>query len=131
VREDGATPFMVHAMQMDVSFDTPGIGSGIPFPMYIPDDAQILCLIAKVVTAFDDTGTDTLTVGTNSSSFDNIAGSGDIDEATTGTDVVWTGADLDTSSGPLLPYVKYAGGNSDAAAGRAILTLLYIPKIDR
>ena len=122
-------PFLVHAMQLVVNFDDDGASTGIPFPNYLPQDAQIFALLANVTTAFD-ASSPILVVGTNSSSFNNIAASGDINEAATGCGVIFTGADVDTSSAPLLPYAKYTDSGS-GAAGRAVLTLLYIPKIDR
>jgi hypothetical protein len=129
-REYGV-PFFIHAMQMDVSFDNTGIASGIPFPNYLPQDAQFFAAIVKIVTAFNAGTTNVLVVGTNSSSFNNIVAAGDVDEATTGADIVFTGAELDTSSAPLLPYVKFTETGDAATTGRAIVTLLYIPKIDR
>lgn len=126
-REDGSSPYMMHAMQAVVTYSQ--TGTSVPFPFYLPEDAQIFALIVKVTTAFN-ASSPILTVGTNSSSYNNIAAAGDIDEATTGADVVFTGVELDTSSGPLLPYIKLADSGS-GTTGRAVLTLLYIPKIDR
>jgi hypothetical protein len=124
-------PFVVHAMQLAVAYNTTGISSGVPFSNYLPQDAQLVCAIVRITAAFNAVSSNVLTVGTNSTSFNDIAASGDIDEATTGVDVVWTGADLDTSSAPLLPYVKYTQTGDAATAGAAVITLLYVPKIDR
>lgn len=128
-RENGGMPYAIHAMQQVVTFDQTNIASGVPAPNSIPQDSQYFATIVTVTAAFNGT-TPVLVVGTNSSSFNNMVASGDLDESATGTHIVFTGADVDFSSGPLLPYVKY----SDAVAGttgRAVITYLYIPKIDR
>lgn len=130
-RESGSMPYAVHALQKVVTFATAGISSGVPFQNYLPQDAQVLCTIVRVTAAFDATSTNVLTVGCNSTSFNDLAAAGDVDEATTGADVVFTGAELDTSSAPLLPYVKYTQSGTAATAGRAIITILYIPPVDR
>ena len=122
-------PFFMHAMQLVINFDDTDHATGIPFPNYIPQDSQFFCAIVNITTAFNGT-TPVLVVGTNSSSFNNIVAGGDVAETPAGVTIVFTGADVDFSSAPLLPYAKY----SDASAGttgRAVITLLYIPKIDR
>jgi hypothetical protein len=126
-REAGDTPYMVHAMQLVHTY----ADSLLPFANYLPEDAQILCAIVKITAAYNAGTTNVLTIGQNSTSYNDIAAAGDIDEATTGADIVWTGAALDLSSAPVLPYVKYAQTGTAATAGRSIITLLYIPKIDR
>jgi hypothetical protein len=120
-------PFVVHAMQIVHTY----ADELLPLPNYLPIDAQLLCALVKVTAAYNAASTNVLTIGTNSSSYNNIAAAGDIDEATTGADVVWTGVELDLSAAEALPYVKYTQSGDAATAGRSIITLLYIPKIDR
>jgi hypothetical protein len=128
-RESPFMPYGVHALQKVANYNDTGIASGIPFNVSLPQDAQVLCTIVRITAAFN-ASSPILTVGTNSTSFNDLVAAADADEATTGADIVWTGAELDTSGGPLLPYVKYtdSGGGS---AGRAIITILYIPPVDR
>ncbi len=126
---ENAVPYMVHAMQLDVSWNTPGIGAGVPFANFLPQDAQILCSIVKILTAFNASAP-VLVVGTNATNYNNIVAAADVNEALTGADVVFTGAELDLSAAPAQPFVKYTDSGG-ASAGRALITLLYIPKIDR
>lgn len=115
----------LHYLRMDVAYNTTGISSGVSFAQYLPINAQIVMTIVKVTTAFNAASTNVLTVGTNSSNYNNIVASGDVDEATTGADVVWTGVELDLSGGAALPFVKYAQTGDAATAGAATVTIIY------
>lgn len=126
-RENGGMPYGVHAMQIVHTY----ADALLPFANYLPADAQVFAVIVKITAAYNAASTNVLTVGSNSSSYNNMVASGDVDESTTGADIVWTGAELDLSAAPVLPYVKYAQTGDAATAGRSIITILYIPKIDR
>lgn len=125
-REHGV-PTVVHAMSLVHTFAS----DLLPFPNYLPEDAQLIAAIVKITAAYNAGTTNVLTIGQNATSYNDIAAAGDINEAVTGADIVWTGAQLDLSAAPVLPYVKYAQTGTAATAGRSIVTLLYVPKIDR
>jgi hypothetical protein len=124
-REDGSAPYKMHAMQLVHTY----ADALLPFANYLPQDAQLFAAIVRIMEAYN-ASSPVLVIGTNATSYNNIAAAGDVDEATVGTDIVWSGADVDLSAAPALPYVKYSDGGG-ASAGRSIITLLYIPKIDR
>jgi hypothetical protein len=122
---------MLHFLRKAVSYDTTGISSGVPFGAYLPMGAQIVMTIVKVTTAFNAVTTNVLTVGCNSSSYNDLVAAGDVDELTTGADVVWTGVELDLSAAAKLPYVKYTQTGTAATAGAAIVTIVYAPNTDQ
>ena len=130
-RESPTSPYTLHDMQLVVNYNDSGIATGKPFNKYLPQNAEVLFTKVRITAAFNAGTTNVLTVGTNSSSYNDLVAAGDCDESTTGADIVWTGAELDTSSAPLLPYAKYTQTGASASAGRAIITIAYFPPVDR
>ncbi len=130
-RESPTSPYTLHCLQLVVNYNDTGISTGKAFSKYLPKDAEVVYTKVRITAAFNAGTTNVLTVGTNSTSYDNLVAAGDCDEATTGADIVWTGAELDTSSVPLLPYAKYTQTGAAASAGRAIITIAYFPPVDR
>lgn len=98
----------------------------------IPANSQIIEIYVDVYTAFDDTGTDLLTIGKDGaadhfadaldlSSAARLLGSSDVSQLTNYQDV---GATQVTIQG------TFTGSNSNAAAGSARVTVVYIPAND-
>lgn len=118
----------IGAKRVRVNYNDSGITSGKKIAT-IPAGTRLFGALVYVKTAFNDSGTDTLTVGTNASSYNNIVASGDVD-ATTASKGTWvvTGFDLDITADTDV-YVKYTGQNSDATAGVADIFLLTMPNI--
>ena len=87
----------------------------------LPQGATPLLAVLQVETAFDDSGTDLLALG--------IAGDGDyfaaaLDVSAAGGQLV-TLAQAPETARALGVTATYSGQNGDAAAGRAVVTLLY------
>lgn len=76
----------VNTLKKTVNYNDAGISSGIAFAESLPIGAFITGWYVEIVTTFD--GTPTLTVGTNSTSFNDIVNSADVTEGTAG---VYTG----------------------------------------
>ncbi|MCV0371724.1 hypothetical protein [Filomicrobium sp.] len=120
---------MVHYLRKSVAFDTNGIATGVKMGT-IPVGAQILNLTANVSTGFNSAGTNRLVVGTNSTSFNNIATSTTLAASTAGAKVSTIGGALSFTQDTDV-YVKYTAATGTAAdAGAATLVLSYVPDND-
>ena len=114
----------MHYMRKTVNFNDTGIATGLPFAQYLPAGAQIHYCMVNVVTAFNAGTTNVLTVGTNSSSFNNIVAAGDVDESVAEGQMVMAGADLEFASAAQ-PYVKFTESGTAATTGQAIVTIVF------
>lgn len=110
---------LVHSLRMTVNFASPNKGTGVPFASMLPAGARILFALVKVRTAFDDGAV--LTVGTNSSAYDNIVAAADVDETLTQAAMVLTGADLEVAASAY-PYAKVS---ATPTVGEADITIVY------
>lgn len=117
----------IHYLRKEVSFDTAGIASGVAFPNPLPAGSQILFATINITTAFAG-GTPLLSVGQNSTSYNDIIANGDIVEASTGSTMVLRGADLtfaaDTAIYALLTNV------GTGTTGVAVIVIAYVPDND-
>ena len=118
----------VHYIRKTVNFNDAGISAGVVIGA-LPKGAQIIDVVANVVTAFNAGTTNVLTVGTNASSYDDIAGSGDINEASATGQRVTTGLGLEFSADTDV-YVMYAQTGAAATAGQAVIVIAYVPNND-
>lgn len=114
----------VHYMRKTVRFDDTGISTGVGFAQYLPVGAKILYTMVHVEVAFNAASTNVLTVGSNSSSYDNMVAAGDVDESVAEGQMVMAGADLSFSS-PARPFVKYTQSGTAATTGRAIVVIAF------
>lgn len=117
-------------MRKTVSFDTPGIASGVPFSNWLPKGAQILRAVVVIQTVFNATTTNVLTVGQNATSYNDIVASGDVDETVLGATTVLTGAKLNALSAYAQPYIKYTQTGTAASTGKACVVIEYAPNND-
>lgn len=119
---------LVHYLRKTVNYNDAGIGgalAGAAFANYLPAGASILFTKVLVKTAFSGGSAYVLTVGQNSTSYnDIIASTNSVDLTATGATIVWKGADLDLSSADALPYVKIANSGT-GAAGVVEVTIVY------
>lgn len=120
----------VNYMRKTVSFDTPGIASGIPFSNWLPKGAQILRTVVVIQTVFNAQTTNVLTVGQNSTSYNDIVASGDVDETVLGATTVLTGAKLNALAADAQPYIKYTQTGTAASTGKACVVIEYAPNND-
>lgn len=114
---------VVHYLRKTVNFNDTGIANGVKFGR-LPAGAQILHAYCNVETVFNAATTNVLTVGTNSTSFDNILGTGDINEASATGQAALTGAALEFTSDTDV-FVKYTQSGTAATTGKAHIVVMF------
>ncbi|MCA8902093.1 MAG: hypothetical protein KDA53_12670 [Hyphomonas sp.] len=117
----------VHYMTKSVSYSDAGIGNGglVKFNNQLPPNAFHTKTIVDVKEAFNAATTNVLTVGTNSTTTNNIVAAGDVNEASAQVFEVAGVGVLDTST-PLDVYVKFTETGTEATAGSADIVLEYV-----
>jgi hypothetical protein len=121
----------VHYLRFDVNYNDTSVSTGI-LKGTLPAGAIITSSSVLITTAFNAGTTNVLTVGGNSSSYNDIVASGDVDETATGI----TNAIKPTSSslGKLAAdrdiYVMYAQTGTAASAGAATVIIHFIVNND-
>lgn len=122
---------VTNTLKMTVNFNDVGVSSGIQFSHYLPQGAFITQVVVEVVTAFNAGTTNTLTVGTNSTNFNNIMSAADgtgNGGASIGTQVIVPTRGFGRSianSADIRPFVKYAQTGTAATTGQAIIVIEY------
>lgn len=123
-RDDGSQS--VQTISRSVTFATVGIGTADTVKVgRIPAGSQIISALVRVVTVFNATSTNVLTVGTSSGSDADLVNAGDVDEGTVGTTLVYRGCDMSFTSDTDI-YVKYAQTGTAASTGAAVVVVSYI-----
>src|SRR4051812_18707709 len=77
-----------NTLKKTVNFGDAGISSGVAFDNSLPLAAFIITCIVEIVIGFNAVTTNVLTVGTNSTTFNDIVNAGDVNEAATGATIV-------------------------------------------
>lgn len=121
---------LVHYLRKTVTFADSGISTGISFANELPAGSSIMFALVKIKTAFNAATTNVLTVGQNSTSYNDIVNSTDIDETVTGAAMILRGCTLALASAAL-PYVKYTQSGTAATAGVAEVTIAYTVNNDQ
>jgi hypothetical protein len=109
----------VQFVQKSISFDTPGIASGIPFDDAVPDGAEIVDALVGVKTAFNAASTNVVTLGMNGTTANDLLGASDVTEGTPGGYRAPAVNVMKTVSGNTFPYVKYTQTGTAATTGAA------------
>lgn len=117
---------MVHYLRFDVNYNDTNVATGVG-KQSLPAGAIILGTTVLVTTAFNAATTNVLTVGTNSSSYDNIATSAQTVSGTTGLkqNLAPTGTALGKLSAAAQVFVKYTQTGTAASAGAATVMIAY------
>lgn len=120
----------VHYLRKTVAYNTTNIANGIKMGT-LPAGAKVIDAVVHVTTAFNAASTNVLTAGTNSTSYDNIVGSGDVTEGTpAGYRASVTTAAAQTLSADTDVYVKYTQTGTAASTGAATVIITYVPDND-
>ena len=123
---------VVNTMRKTVNFGDAGISSGVLIgPDALPQGAFITNVMVEIVTAFNAGTTNTLTVGTNSTSFNNIVSSADL----TGNGTNNLSAQVSqvtrgfgrslASSADTQVSIKYVQTGTAATTGQAVIVIEY------
>lgn len=115
---------VTNTLKKIVNYNDVGVSTGNAFAQYLPQGAFITSVLCEIVTAFNAGGTNPLTVGTNSPSFNNIIAAGD---NTPGTPAVYDatrglGRSL-TAAGDVLPVAMYAPTGGAPTTGQAVIVI--------
>lgn len=117
---------VVNTLKKTVNYNDSGISTGIAFDESLPLGAFIMSVQVEVVTAFNAATTNVLTVGTNSTSYNNIVSAADVDEASTGvTDVTRGRGRSIAAAAEKAVFVKYTQSGTAATAGQAVIVITY------
>ena len=116
---------VLNTIEYTVNYNTSGVSSGVKIGT-LPAGAVITNTLVEVITAFNASTANALVVGTNASSYNNIAASGDVDETVAGVYLPTRGfgrsiaanADIDV-------YVMYTQSGAAASAGQAKVVLAF------
>lgn len=122
---------VVHYLRKRVNYNDAGISAGIVMGT-LPAGAQVIDLTVRVLTLFNAGSTNVLTVGTNSTDFNNLSGSGSSD-ITEGTAEMYRVAPANfdvTFSADTDVYVKYTQSGTAAGTGQADVIITYVPNAD-
>lgn len=117
---------VVNTLRKTVNFNDVGIASGVAFDNSLPQSAFISRVMVEIVTAFNAVTTNVLTVGTNSTAYDNIIGPGDVNETIAGVTEVGRsyGRGL-TAAADVTPYAKYTQTGTAATTGQAVILIQF------
>lgn len=116
---------VVNTARKTINYNDAGISSGVAW-FTLPLGSFISRMLVEVVTAFNAVTTNVLTVGTNSTSYNNIVAAGDVDEATAGVYDVTRGLGRSIcSAAEKTVYAKYTQSGTAATAGVAELLMEY------
>jgi hypothetical protein len=118
---------MVHYLRMAINYNDTGISSGVG-KQYLPAGAIILGTDVHIATAFNAGTTNVLTVGTNTTTDNNIVAAGDVDETATGLtqNIKPTGTALGPLSADAQVFAKFAQTGTAATAGKAYVIIKYV-----
>lgn len=123
-------PFQaVHYLRRTVNYNDGAISTGVKVGR-LPAGASVLFTNVKIKTAFNAVTTNVLTVGQNSSSYNDMVNASDIDETATGSSMVVRGADL-TLATEVDVYAKYTQTGTAATAGVAEIIVAYCANNDQ
>lgn len=116
-----------HTLRIKVNYNDAGIASGVG-KQWLPAGAIITGTDVYIATAFNAGTTNVLTVGTNSTSYNNMIAAADVDEtaAALTQNVKPTGTALGPLSADAQVFVKFAQTGTAASAGVAYIIVKYI-----
>lgn len=117
---------VVNTLKKRIQYNTAGIASGVAFDNSVPVNAVIISVLVEIITAFNAGTTNVLTVGFNSTSYNDLVAAADVNEAVVATTRVdrGIGGSLVRSAGKT-PYVKFTETGTAATTGDAEVTITY------
>lgn len=117
---------VTNTLKKTVNFNDAGIATGVAFDNSIPQGAFITGIWVEIVTPFNAVTTNVLTVGTNSTTFNNLVAAADVNEAVAGVTLVTRGLgqSIPLAAG-VTPFAVYTQTGAAATAGQAVILIEY------
>lgn len=117
---------VVNTLRKTVNFNDVGIATGVAFDQSLPMGAFISNVLVEIVVVFNAVTTNVLTVGTNASSYNNIVGAADVNEAALGVTQCTRGFGRSlAAAADVTPYAMYTQTGTAATTGQAIILIEY------
>ena len=117
---------VTNTLKKTFTFSDANASTGINFDNSIPVGAFITGCWVSITTVFNASSTNVLTVGTNSTTFNNLVAAGDVDELTVGTTNVTRGLGPSlAASADVTPVVKYTQTGTPGTTGVAVILITY------
>lgn len=113
---------VVNTLRKTFNWNDAAIATGVAFDNSLPLGAFVLTMEVEIVTAFD--GTPTFTVGTNSTSYNDLASSADVTASTIGVYTATRGKGRSlAATADKIPYAKLAA--TSPTVGQAVVVITY------
>lgn len=117
---------LIGDIKKTVNYNDAGISAGLAFDNSLPQGAFIMQILCEIVTVFNAGSTNVLTIGTNSPGYTDIAGAGDINEASATVQAVTTGLGRSIcASADKAVFALYAQTGTAATTGQAVIVISY------
>ena len=115
-----------HFLRKTVNFGDTNIATGVKMGT-LPLGAHILQTSVHIRTVFNAATTNVLTVGTNSTAYDNMINAAAVAEGTLGYTVAAPNADIVYPTGDLDVFAKFTQSGTAATTGQADIVVTYVP----
>ena len=122
---------LVHYVRQSFAYNTKGVDTGLAISRPLPAGAVILNVGLYVTTGFNAGTTNDITVGTNSTDYNNLIASADFTAEETGGVLVKANASVKPLAADTAVYVKYLASGTAASAGAGTVVVSYIVDNDR
>jgi hypothetical protein len=117
---------VVNTMKVTINFGDAGLATGVPLANYLPQGAFIISALTEIVTAFNAGTTNPISVGSNSTAYNNIVAAADITPGTPGVYASTVGRGRSVAaSGDQQLFVKYTPTGTAATTGQAVILIEY------
>ena len=125
VGRQGADRQTVGFLRKTVNFNDTGIATGVLMGN-MPVGAHVIQTSVHVRTVFNAATTNVLTVGTNSSAYDNLINAAAVTEGSLGFTVAAPNADIVYPTGDLGVYAKFTQSGTAATTGQADIVVTFV-----
>lgn len=117
---------VLNSLKDTVNFNEAGIAAGTAWDNSLPIAAFIVGVWCEIVTVFNAGTTNVLTVGTNSTTFNDIINAGDVNEAALGVTEVTRGQGRSiTATADKSVFSKYTQTGGAATTGQAVIVIVF------
>lgn len=117
---------VTNTLKKTINFGDANIATGVAFDESLPMGAFITGVWVEIVTAFNAATTNVLTVGTNTTTDNNIVAAADVNPGATGVTQVTRGLGRSLAAAADKPvFAKYTQTGAAATTGQAVVVIEY------